>query len=296
MQKLYKRDKEQLRYYEAWADGRAVTVHWGIVGERGESKEIKISKGAKADAEVDKALAAARAQGFAPFDEEKERRLIVEYRVDGFVGDLDKRRRLEDRLGETLGWTGLGHCDGGSIGSGTMEVCCFVVDFKIACAVVIADLKGSEFSDFTRIYDEDSDESVPHAPDMDWKLSSECDADLPLPPTAAFAETFKGLDPAANSFYVLEKSGDYIQCGGSCDRCAVELREHGADGSFRHGVFRRLSGSDKAAHIPMSAGGVMRQEKHCLTSVMAAQLFDCFYTGKSWPESLALDDITDTFD
>lgn len=57
-----------------------------------------------------------------------------------------------------LGWTGLGHCDGGSIGSGTMEVCCFVVDFEIGRKVIAADLKGTKFDDYTRIFDEGADE------------------------------------------------------------------------------------------------------------------------------------------
>lgn len=38
-----------------------------------------------------------------------------------------------------------------------MEVCCFVVDFEIAKRVIEADLAGTEFSDFTRIYDENAD-------------------------------------------------------------------------------------------------------------------------------------------
>ena len=81
---------------------------------------------------------------------------MIEYKVDGFgnEADLDKRHRLEDRMNETLGWTGVGACDGGSIGSGTMEVCCFVVDFKIAQAVVENDLAGTEFADYSRIYEE----------------------------------------------------------------------------------------------------------------------------------------------
>jgi hypothetical protein len=57
-------------------------------------------------------------------------------------------------MNETLGWTGLGNCDGGSIGSGTMEVCCFVVDFKIAKRVVEKDLKNTKFADYSRICDE----------------------------------------------------------------------------------------------------------------------------------------------
>jgi hypothetical protein len=57
-------------------------------------------------------------------------------------------------MNETLGWTGLGHCDGGSIGSGSMEVCCLVVDAEIAKQTILSDLKDTEFSDYSRIYEE----------------------------------------------------------------------------------------------------------------------------------------------
>ncbi|HYX51974.1 MAG TPA: hypothetical protein VE783_00880 [Candidatus Limnocylindrales bacterium] len=43
------------------------------------------------------------------------------------------------------------------MGSGTMEVCCFVVDFEGAKAVIEADLAGTNFSNYTRIYDENED-------------------------------------------------------------------------------------------------------------------------------------------
>lgn len=59
-------------------------------------------------------------------------------------------------MNETLGWTGLGNCDGGSIGSGAMEVCCFVVDFDTAKSVIESDLEGTEFAGFSRIYDENN--------------------------------------------------------------------------------------------------------------------------------------------
>ena len=82
--------------------------------------------------------------------------LLIEYQIDGFGSsqDLEKRHALQDRMDETLGWTGLGHCDGGSIGSGTMEVCCFVVDFETAKVVIEEDLQGTEFANYTRIFDE----------------------------------------------------------------------------------------------------------------------------------------------
>ncbi len=72
----------------------------------------------------------------------------------GTTEDLNKRHKLEERMNERLGWTGLGECDGGSIGSGTMEVCNYVIDFDIAKKVIEDDLKGTIFSDYTRIYDE----------------------------------------------------------------------------------------------------------------------------------------------
>ena len=83
---------------------------------------------------------------------------MIEYEIDGGgdSDDLSKRHRLEERMNETLGWTGLGMCDGGSIGSGTMEVCCIVVDFLAAKSVIERELEGTEFSNFARIYDEGS--------------------------------------------------------------------------------------------------------------------------------------------
>ena len=101
-------------------------------------------------------LAPARSAGFAEFDDDDLRILLIEYRIDG-VGnsaDLSKRHALEDRMNEVLGWVGLGHCDGGSIGAGTMEVCCRVIDFELARTAIEADLAGSTFSDYSRIFDE----------------------------------------------------------------------------------------------------------------------------------------------
>lgn len=62
-------------------------------------------------------LAGARTRGFADVDEDDHRCLLVEYAVGGMgtTRDVDKRHALEGRLNELLGWTGLGHCDGGSI-------------------------------------------------------------------------------------------------------------------------------------------------------------------------------------
>jgi hypothetical protein len=75
----------------------------------------------------------------------------------GTAEDVEKRTRLQEKMDDVLGWTGLGHCDGGSIGSGTMEVCCYVIDFEVAKSVIEENLKDTEFANYTRIFDENAE-------------------------------------------------------------------------------------------------------------------------------------------
>lgn len=158
MLKLYKTIGSVLHYHEAWLEEDQIVEHWGKVGDRGESKEHPLPEDFDEDEILDKVLAPAIADGFAPFDDEDMKVLLVEYAVTGMGSktDLKKRHALENRLNDLLGWTGLGNCDGGSIGSGSMEACCYVVDFNIAKAVIESDLAGTKFADYRRIYDENA--------------------------------------------------------------------------------------------------------------------------------------------
>lgn len=85
--------------------------------------------------------------------------LLVEYPVEGMGSstDIEKIGRLMELLDDLLGQTGLGICDGNSIGSGTMEAACYVVDFEIAKRVIAKALANTEFADYSRIYDEGAD-------------------------------------------------------------------------------------------------------------------------------------------
>ncbi|WP_426502434.1 hypothetical protein ACPPVO_32890 [Dactylosporangium sp. McL0621] len=149
MIKLYRRDSGGLlRYHEAWSDGGQITEHWGVVGELGETRTHHRRDG------LECVLADARAQGFAEFGSGQAVWMEVQYDLDGRWGnadDLDLRNAIMAHLDEVLGWTGLGHCDGGSIGSGAMEVACVVVDAGIAQRVIGAALDGSRFPRFSRI-------------------------------------------------------------------------------------------------------------------------------------------------
>lgn len=160
MIKLYRRKPSgQLEYWETWDKGDGTfIVHSGIVGNRGSSEEVSSTFFSSAAKKIEKGIAARKSEGFDEIDSDNEFTLLVEYPIDGFgtEQDLEKRYRLEERLNEALGWTGLGKCDGGSTGSGTMEVCAFVVDFEIAKSIIEKDLADTEFADYSRIYDENA--------------------------------------------------------------------------------------------------------------------------------------------
>ncbi len=175
MLKLYRRNAGRIdAYHEAWVHGSKITEHWGPLGERGESREHRRNKKLSEDENLKHVLKRPIVAGYEPFDTDDHAVLLIEFSINemGSTEDLGKRHALEERMNETLGWAGLGHCDGGSIGSGTMEVCCLVVDFEIAKRVIKDELKGTKFADYSRIYDERAaDPSA--APDAGTKSASQ---------------------------------------------------------------------------------------------------------------------------
>lgn len=159
MLKLYKQVNDQLHYWETWdKDEKTGIIHWGIVGEQGKDEEIKSGLLSDFRKKIQQMVDKQVANGFAPIEIEDHHTLIIEYAIEGMgtAEDLDKRHRLQAEMDEVLGWVGIGHCDGGSIGSGTMEVCCLVVDFNIAARVIATALNNTEFANYTRIFDENS--------------------------------------------------------------------------------------------------------------------------------------------
>ncbi|HTI61164.1 hypothetical protein [Mucilaginibacter sp.] len=160
MLKLYKNIDGILHYWETWDKNKKTgIVHWGIAGQTGESKEVSSTLLQSFTKKIQKEVSAKINERYTEIDIDDHFTLLIEFEVDGMGSnmDLDKRARLQDKMDSVLGWAGLGHCDGGSIGSGTMEVCCYVVDFDIAKKVITESLNGTEFADYTRIYDGDAE-------------------------------------------------------------------------------------------------------------------------------------------
>ena len=80
--------------------------------------------------------------------------LVIEYKIPRNKDSayLEKRHALEGWLDGLLRKHKLGDCDGGSIGSGTMEVFCDVKDYAKAKALIAKAIKGTPFADFDRMY------------------------------------------------------------------------------------------------------------------------------------------------
>ena len=155
--KLYKRGDDEILFWETWdIDSDTGAVNRGIVGQVGEYREVQSSILESFREKIQKEVDGVFENGYEEVEIEDHYTLLIEFLVDGMgtPEDVKKRTRLQDRMNDFLGWNGLGHCDGGSIGSGTMEVCCFVIDFDIAIRLIEENLIGTEFANYTRIYDE----------------------------------------------------------------------------------------------------------------------------------------------
>jgi hypothetical protein len=147
MLKLYRATKQATEYWEAWATATEITIHWGKLGDEGQSREIPIEPGISPNDTIKSEAKPIRAAGFKPLKRSQLRSIIIQYKIDGHgtAADLDKRIAIEELMNERLGWTGLGHCDGGDIGAGTMNIFCYVADARIAESVIVRELRTQGF-------------------------------------------------------------------------------------------------------------------------------------------------------
>ncbi|MBK05673.1 MAG: hypothetical protein CL920_04575 [Deltaproteobacteria bacterium] len=142
MNNLYKRSGQHFHFWQAWEYEGKVTFHWGIVGQRGEVREEEVGPSASADEIIDLEIDKRLSEGFTELPEEAFSSLSIQYAVEGWGehGELDKRDEVEHELNECLGWTGNGSCDGGDIGSGTINLFCDVLDPVLATKTIVDSL------------------------------------------------------------------------------------------------------------------------------------------------------------
>jgi hypothetical protein len=132
-----------MHYWQAWRHKRIVVLHWGSVGEKGRTRQIRLKKGQTAKAVIEEASRQPRAERYAEIDTDEHSQVVVQYRTAGWgsVADLEKRHKIEELLDECLAWTCNGFCDGGDIGSGSINIFCLVVDPAAAKDTLVSTLK-----------------------------------------------------------------------------------------------------------------------------------------------------------
>ncbi len=154
---LYKEINSVLHYHEAWVDNNIIVEHWGEIGEEGKIKKHKFKKKIPNEEDIKVILQSGIDKGFREIPIEKHKTLILEFNLKKFgIGSyVDKMEKLIYLIDEALSWTGIGNYNRNSIGSGTLELFCDVVDFKKAKEVIEYNLKKTKFSNYSKIHDED---------------------------------------------------------------------------------------------------------------------------------------------
>jgi predicted DNA-binding WGR domain protein len=153
MLKLYRTLEGVTEYWEAWATATEITTHWGKLGDEGESREQAFEAGVNPNQTIEREAKPLRAAGFKPLKRTEWRSIVIQYKVLGNTADHDRRTKIEELMNERLGWTGLGHCDGGDMGAGTMNIFLKVADAEIAESVIVQELKTQGFLDGAVIAD-----------------------------------------------------------------------------------------------------------------------------------------------
>jgi predicted DNA-binding WGR domain protein len=161
MLKLYKEQDGELLYWEAWEDGREIIIHWGVVGDRGESMVAPLPEFEPPMSAIEQHAHEARMAGFFERRPEDLFELVIRYELPGreSANDVQRAYAIEELMDETLGWTGNGYCEGNDISDGVMRLYCFVVEPHIAGRTIVEELRGAEFLDGAVVAFQDRDES-----------------------------------------------------------------------------------------------------------------------------------------
>jgi hypothetical protein len=141
--RLYKKEGDTLRYWEAWVDDNGLSVHRGTVGEMGEHQTAPIPPEEDPDLALAEAAGPLVDEGYDEPDPDSLVPLVVQYPLQGKGSghDFEKRNAVEELLTDILGWTGNGEVEGGETQPGQMNVFCRVMDPQIALRTLLEALE-----------------------------------------------------------------------------------------------------------------------------------------------------------
>ena len=140
--KVYRTVDGFMEFWESWNEGTEAFIRSGKVGEMSEIRKFTM-KDPRQASEMIKEIERVRKAGFAPREMEQMIQVVIHYRLErwGSTEDHDRRVKIEDLMNDCLIPTGLGFCDGGDIGSGTINIFCEVVDAAVAERIIVDKLR-----------------------------------------------------------------------------------------------------------------------------------------------------------
>jgi predicted DNA-binding WGR domain protein len=144
--RLYKKEGDTLRYWEAWVHEDSVTVHWGIVGQTGEEKVLPLPADEDPDMVVAQQAEPLVDAGYDEPEIDSMAPLVVQYALQGKGSgqDFEKRHTVESVISDTLGWTGNGEVEGAESQPGRMNIYFRVMDVDIALSTLREALESEE--------------------------------------------------------------------------------------------------------------------------------------------------------
>lgn len=148
-----KQGENETIYWEVWQDGRTLIIHYGTVGDTGETEEKKLPMFQRAVKVMEDLAEEKVNEGFEYLEEDELKELVVQYsyKENEMQAVLELRHCVEELMNECLGWTGNGSCDGGDIGSGTANIFNYVVDVEKAARTIIEELKNNNLLESAKI-------------------------------------------------------------------------------------------------------------------------------------------------
>lgn len=134
-------------YWKVWQENRRLRVYSGIVGEEGETTEIKLPPFRKANTVMGRLAEQRREEGYSYLDTNALYLFLIQYEYEGETSDIEvKKKKVESLLDNCLERTGNGICRGWEEGENddgrkSISIIGGVVDPYRASSTTIGELK-----------------------------------------------------------------------------------------------------------------------------------------------------------
>jgi hypothetical protein len=155
------------KYWEAWHVGAAVTIHSGVVGDRGQVTEVTVDADETPLAVIGRAVREQLDVGMVRIEDVDQASIIIQF-PPNYLKDTDRVLRVWDEvkrvLNERLGWLGLGECTNVDY-SGELTFTITTVDRELAVKQIRDALDEEERLDRALIAVEESGKYVAVWPD-----------------------------------------------------------------------------------------------------------------------------------